>query len=299
MDPSDPPEPSAPVPGTSRVGAPAQGFAPEVERRDAASDLVLVCEHASRRVPERWRGLGLSERDARSHAAWDPGAQALARALSARLDAPAVISTVSRLVHDANRPAGDPSAMPARVELVDVPGNAALPDDEVRARTALVHAPFHTTLAALLDWREAEGLPTCLVTVHSFNPTWHGEPREVGLGVLHDEDARLADALLGALGEADASGVAGGLAGVAVRRNEPYGPEDGVTFTLVEHALERGLPNVMLELRADLLCDAAGVLDAAVADVAAALAPALVRAATDVLGPLARTNRAGMRVGAD
>ena len=270
---------------TDAADAAAQGFVPRVERRDAPSDVVLVCEHASRVVPARWNGLGLSPEAARGHAAWDPGARALTRALAARLDAPAVISTVSRLVHDANRPAAHPSAMPARVELVDVPGNADLPDAERRARGALVHAPFHRTLAALLDWRAAEGLPTCLVTVHSFNPTWHGEPREVELGVLHDEDARLADAVLAG------ARAAGGL---VVRRNEPWGPTDGVTYTLVEHALARGLPNVMLEIRNDLLAD-----EAAVADVAAALAPVLVGGATDVLGSLARANRGGMRVGGD
>ena len=261
------------------------GFVPRVERRDAVSDIVIVCEHASRTVPPRWNGLGLSPGDARSHAAWDPGAGALTRALSVRLDAPAITSTVSRLVHDANRPPGSASAMPERVELVDVPGNRDLPDDEVRSRAAFVHAPFHRTLAALLDWRVAEGLPTCLVTVHSFNPTWHGEPREVELGVLHDEDARMADATLAGL---DAAG------GFVARRNAPWGPDDGVTYTLVEHALARGLPNVMLEIRNDLLAD-----DAAVADVAGALAPVLAGAATDVLGPLARANRGGMRVGGD
>ena len=274
-----------PSPSELPPGAPGQGFAPRVERRDAPADIVLACEHASRTIPPRWNGLGLGAAGARSHAAWDPGAEALTRALAVRLDAPAVLATVSRLVHDANRPAGHPSAMPERVELVEVPGNAALAEDEVRARAALVHEPFHRDLEALLDWRVARGLPTCLVTVHSFNPTWHGEPREVELGVLHDEDARMADALLEALEEAG---------GFVARRNAPYGPEDGVTFTLVEHALGRGLPNVMLEVRNDLLAD-----EAAVADVAAALAPALVRAATEVLGPLSRTNRAGMRVGGD
>ena len=175
--------------------------------------------------------------------------------------------------------------MPATVERVEVPGNAALGSDELEARAAAVHAPFHRTLAALLDWRVAEGLPTVLVTVHSFNPTWHGEPREVELGVLHDEDARLADALLGAT-DADPA--------LLTRRNEPYGPGDGVTFTLVEHALPRGLPNVMLEIRNDLLAD-----DASVERVAGLLAPMLSGAAREVLGPLARANRSGMRVGGD
>ena len=39
-------------------------------------------------------------------------------------------------------------------------------------------------------------------------------------------------------------------------RNAPYGPQDGVTHTLRRHGLANGLPNVMLEVRRDLLGDA-------------------------------------------
>ena len=268
-------------------GSPGTGTAPRVVRRDAPGDVVLACEHASRDIPPPWSGLGLDARAARSHAAWDVGANALALALGVRLEAPLVAASVSRLVHDANRPPGDDSAVPARVELVDVPGNADIVESDRAARVAAAHAPFHAALTALLDWRASLGLPSCLVTVHSFNPTWHGEPRSVELGVLHDADARLADALLRAL---DATGEAERF---AVRRNAPYGPDDGVTWTLAEHGLARGLPNVMIEVRSDLIADAAGV-----ERLAAALAPPIAAAVRDVLGPLAHEARAGGRVGA-
>jgi predicted N-formylglutamate amidohydrolase len=45
---------------------------------------------------------------------------------------------------------------------------------------------------------------------------------------------------------------------VIVRRNEPYGPADGVTHTLKEHGLANGLLNVMIEVRNDLIRDEAG-----------------------------------------
>ncbi|MEM8797979.1 MAG: N-formylglutamate amidohydrolase, partial [Pseudomonadota bacterium] len=54
-------------------------------------------------------------------------------------------------------------------------------------------------------------------------------------------DARLADALLNI------------AEGYDIRRNEPYGPEDGVTHTLKRHALPRNLLNVMIEIRSDLI----------------------------------------------
>ena len=38
-----------------------------------------------------------------------------------------------------------------------------------------------------------------------------------------------------------------------IARNDPYGPADGVTHTLRLHGLQNDLPNVMIELRNDLL----------------------------------------------
>ena len=46
---------------------------------------------------------------------------------------------------------------------------------------------------------------------------------------------------------------AAGWTDLIVRRNEPYGPEDGVTHTLQIDAIARGLSNVMIEVRNDLI----------------------------------------------
>lgn len=87
------------------------------------------------------------------------------------------------------------------------------------------------------------------MTIHTFTPVYFGKPREVEIGILHDTDSRLADAML----EAAAFGP------YRVERNSPYGPEDGVTHTLRLHALPLGLANVMIEVRNDLVRDEAGV----------------------------------------
>ncbi len=81
--------------------------------------------------------------------------------------------------------------------------------------------------------------------MHSFTPVYHGAQRPVEIGVLHDTDTRLADGLLEALEGS----------GFECQRNEPYGPEHGVTHSLKLHAQSRGLLNVMLEVRNDLLAD--------------------------------------------
>ena len=43
--------------------------------------------------------------------------------------------------------------------------------------------------------------------------------------------------------------------GYTIRRNEPYGPEDGVTHTLQKHGIENNLHNLMIEIRNTLITD--------------------------------------------
>lgn len=220
----------------------------EVLNAAGAGNFVVVCEHASNYVPAPLGDLGLDEAALQSHIAWDPGALAVARAMAGELDAPLVAQRVSRLVYDCNRPPEAPSAVPEESEIYRIPGNADLSDEARAARVDQVYLPFRNTLAACIEERLAAGGKPVVITVHSFNPTYRGAQRAVELGVLHDEDARLADAFLAVGQEAGE---------MVVRRNDPYGPADGVTHTLVEHAMTHGLLNVMLEIRNDLIDDAA------------------------------------------
>ena len=213
----------------------------EIINPNGAGRVVLLCEHASPRIPPEYDDLGLSEKDRLSHAAWDPGARDLTLLLSQALDAPVIASTVSRLVYDCNRPPEAPSAMPKKSELIEVPGNQGLSQAQRDARVAAVYAPFCAAVSEVLD---ARGPETIVVTVHSFTPIYFGQPRAVELGLLHDEDSRLVDAMLDHLDQ---------VSGRRVERNEPYGPMDGVTHSLRLHALSRGFANVMIEVRNDLL----------------------------------------------
>ncbi len=234
--------------GAGGAGGEAGGDAPTVAVLNprGRGPVVLACEHASAFIPDEFDGLGLSEEARVSHIAWDPGALAVAQEMSRLLDAPLVAQQASRLLYDCNRPPESPTAIPARVERFEAPGNAALTEAQRAERVRRFYEPFRDALAGALDARA--GTPTALVTVHSFTPVWMGVPRAVRLGVLHDADSRLADALLAACAEAGDAGA---------ERNAPYGPQDGVTHTLVHHALPRGMLNAMIEIRNDLIADAA------------------------------------------
>ncbi|MFW8595697.1 N-formylglutamate amidohydrolase [Cribrihabitans neustonicus] len=222
----------------------AQHDAVEVVNPDGAGAVLLLCEHASSDIPARYDGLGLKPEDRQSHAAWDPGARAVALHLSAALDAPLVAGRVSRLVFDCNRPPEAASAMPEKSELIEVPGNANLTPEQRQERVDRVYTPFCEAVTRVIEARQKAGLQTNIVTMHSFTPVYYGQPRRVEIGVLHDSDSRLADAMLAA---------APALPHRRIERNEPYGPADGVTHSLKVHALSRGLPNVMIEIRNDLL----------------------------------------------
>lgn len=210
------------------------------ENSDGSSSVVLVCEHASRTIPDCFEGLGLSQQARQSHAAWDPGAMAVATRIAVVLDAPLIASDVSRLVYDCNRPPTAQDAMPERSEIYDVPGNKNLTQADRDARTRAFYRPFQSAIGQAMKSIQNP----ILVTIHSFTPVYHGASRSVEIGVLHDSDTRLADAML-QMPQARAA--------YNVQRNQPYGMEDGVTHTLQEHAIKDGHLNVMLEIRNDLI----------------------------------------------
>ncbi len=244
----------------AQSGTDALEFPAVIENPLGASRIVLVCEHASNHFPDTWGPLGLTPDQRAAHIAWDPGALALSRALSTRLDSVLVHAQVSRLIHDLNRAPDQPGAMPARSEIHDVPGNAALSPQDRALRVQAVYLPFHNALHGIIAQRLALGLQPVIVTIHSFTPVYFGQPRAVEFGIIHDTDATYANAILQA---------AAGLP-LQTELNAPYSARDGVTHTLRLHATPYGLPHAMLELRNDLF-DTAPKADA----MAARLAPVL------------------------
>lgn len=232
-----------------RILSEADGDCVAIERVHGKSPVLIICEHASRTLPEHFGNLGLSEEALLSHIAWDPGALAVARGISAALDAALIYQRFSRLIYDCNRPPSSPGAMPEVSEIYTIPGNKDLTGEERLARTEALYQPFHDAVRALIRDRQARGQDSVIVTIHSFTPVYNGRQRAVELGILHDEDSRLADRMLVSAAEAPL---------YRTERNEPYGPEDGVTHTLILHGISNGLRNVMIEVRNDLIADDTG-----------------------------------------
>ena len=227
----------------------ADGEPVAVENASGRGEVLLICEHASSRLPERYGDLGLSQEALGSHIAWDPGALAVSQLMSRTLDATLIYQRFSRLIYDCNRPPESPAAMRDVSEIFRIPGNENLSEAERSLRTTSLYMPFHGGIREEIAARRARGQQTVLVTVHSFTPVYFGKVRDVEIGILHDKDSRLADRMLALAADTQL---------YRLERNEPYGPADGVTHTLEVHALPAGLLNVMIEIRNDLIEDETG-----------------------------------------
>jgi predicted N-formylglutamate amidohydrolase len=224
---------------------------------------LFVCDHAGAEVPRALGDLGAPPEAFCRHIAIDIGAAGLAHGLADRLDGALIQQRYSRLVIDCNRAPDAPDAIVAHADGMDIPGNVGLSDAQVAARVSEIHTPYHAAIAAAVDARLAQGDTPALVFVHSFTPRFRGHDRPWRVGVLHHGASPLSSAMLAALGESELG---------PIGDNEPY-QFDGTDYTAPRHAIARGLDYVELEIRQDLIADAAG--QRAMAE---ALAPVLRKA---------------------
>lgn len=209
----------------------------------------LTCEHAGRTFPRRLGRLGLPEAETLRHIAWDIGIGAVGRELSQLLNAAVILQTYSRLVIDCNRDPNVPSSIPEISEDTEIPGNHGLTEADRPARVDAIFRPYHNAIAAALDRRAAADRPSVLVALHSFTPLFKGVSRPWHVAVLFNRDPRLAHALAELLrAEGD----------LMVGENEPYRVSDLTDYTVPVHGERRGLPHVEIEIRQDLITDAAG-----------------------------------------
>lgn len=211
--------------------------------------MVLLCDHASNTIPAALGTLGLDRARLNEHIAWDIGAAVVARRLSARFDAPLVLSGYSRLVIDCNRQLGDPTSIAAISDGVDVPGNEGVAADEAHARADACFHPYHGAIRDLLAAHAADREQTAVVPIHSFTPVFGGFRRPWQIGVLWDQDGRLAVPFMDAL---EARG------DIAVGDNEPYSARENFGYSIEEHGARAGRPHMIVEIRQDLIEDEAG-----------------------------------------
>jgi predicted N-formylglutamate amidohydrolase len=229
----------------ARLLQPDDGPAATVENADGRAPILLICDHARPAVPRALAALGLGPSELSRHIAYDIGAAEVARHLARWFDAPFVASGFSRLVVDCNRRPEDPGSMPPSSDGTEVPANRTISPAERALRLAECFQPYHDAIEACIA---AAPAPPAMVSIHSFTPSLSGFQRPWQIGILWNEDQRIATPLMAALA----------AKGVAVGDNQPYSARDPHGYTLPAHAESRALPHVLIEIRQDLIHEAAG-----------------------------------------
>ncbi|MDQ2094505.1 N-formylglutamate amidohydrolase [Rhodalgimonas zhirmunskyi] len=214
----------------------------EIIGEERNSRWLITCDHASNRVPDGVNGgdLGLPASEMGRHIAYDLGAEGVTRALADLMQAPAILSRFSRLVIDPNRGADDPTLIMKLYDGTLIPANRHITPEEAERRLETYWRPYHDAYEALAARRDN----TMIVAIHSFSPKLQGRaPRPWQIGVLHAGDGPYSPALIERLRrEPD----------LCVGDNEPYAghlPGDAID----QHALQKGRPNTLIELRHDVI----------------------------------------------
>ena len=205
-------------------------------------NLLIVADHASAHVPTGV-DLGIDPALLREHIAVDIGVAEVSRLLAIQLGATAILGGVSRLVIDLNREEDAPGLLPVMSDGHAIPGNRAA---DLVDRMVRFHHPYHHRLALLLE----EMTTPFILSVHSFTPKLASDPdqrRPWDIGVLYNRDdraARIAIPLLEA-------------AGLKVGDQLPYAGTV-LNATMNRHAEANGIAYLGVEMRQDLVADAAG-----------------------------------------
>jgi len=212
----------------------------ELINAQGTSNVVLVCDHASNRIPQQLGNLGLDTAQLGSHIAWDPGAASVARELATQLDAPLLLSGYSRLVIDCNRPLNNAESIAAQSAGIIIPGNHDLPKQQRESRINALFQPYHDAIERLLASRSER--QTLLLSIHSFTPVWYNQPRPWHIGVSSWRDPRFAKLLFDALARDET---------LNVGDNQPYPIENTTDYTIPTHSDAHAIPSAMIEIRQD------------------------------------------------
>src|SRR6476646_4914645 len=213
------------------------------------SPFLLTSDHYGRAIPRILGDLGLAESELTRHIAWDIGIARVADAFSNHLDAHLIAQRYSRLVIDCNRPPQAASSIPRLSEATAIPGNEGLAHEAAEARRRAIFEPYHGRIREAIDARLRDGMPTVLVSLHSFTPVYAGIARPWHIGTLYNRDSKLPPLLLKLLRDQP---------GLVVGDNEPYAVSNATDYTIPVHGEARGLLNSGIEIRQDLIADQAG-----------------------------------------
>ncbi len=215
-------------------------------RPRAVGPVVLLCEHAGRRIPSDRKGeeTAASRAIVSSHWGWDIGAWSLTRELSSRLSVSAVGGRWSRLVVDLNRAPDAPDLVRRSAGGADLPWNLRLTTAEVERRVRDYYLPYHEEADRRIARHVIRAVRPLVLSVHTFTPDLDGERRDFDAGVLHGNGHEALARRLAAVLRRE---------GLSVRLNEPYSGLEGLIYSAERHASHLHLRCLELEVNQGLL----------------------------------------------
>ena len=213
---------------------------------------LIICDHASNFVPPELDALGLPSGELERHIAYDIGALAVAEQISETLDCPLVASQFSRLLIDPNRGLDDPTLVMKLSDGSIIPANRTIDrfQDKAawQARIDAYYRPYSAAIEAAIDDALNFGDVPIILSVHSFTPVWRGQKRPWQAAVLWDQDTRVRDVMVDYMAA---------QADIRFGDNAPYSGRLK-NDCLYRHGTQKGLPHALIELRQDLIGEAAG-----------------------------------------
>jgi predicted N-formylglutamate amidohydrolase len=191
---------------------------------------LIIGDHASNAVPGDV-ALGLGADNLNAHIAWDIGVAPVAHILTQDARFAAFLGRYSRLVVDLNREEDE---------------TVAIPSESDGRRIARYHRPYHDRLETLL----LECRPALILSLHSFTPALKTRPEEArpwDVGVLYNAHEVASKTAIPFLQDS----------GLNVGDQLPYSGKL-LNATMNRHAEANDIPYIGIEMRQDLVGDAAG-----------------------------------------
>jgi predicted N-formylglutamate amidohydrolase len=210
---------------------------------------IIFCDHASNHIPAELDNLGLPASELNRHIAWDIGAAGVTGELSDFFDAPAILCGTSRLVIDCNRQLHARDLIPEVSDGTSIPGNRNLTEEARQARIERWFEPYHAGVEAVIADREARGLTSFALSIHSMTPCLAGNARPWQIALSSHDDRSFVEPVLEALRHPG---------DVTVGDNQPYDLDPTVDYSTPFHAMRRNMPYLQVEFRQDEIADAAG-----------------------------------------
>lgn len=231
------------------VAKPDPHSAFRILRPQGKGRFIIFCDHASNRIPAELENLGLPASELDRHIAWDIGAAGVTAELSDIFDAPAILCGTSRLVVDCNRQLQAPDLIPAVSDGTAIPGNRDLSQAARQLRIEQWFEPYHAAVESVIAEREARGLASIALSIHSMTECLAGIARPWQIAFSSHNDRSLVEPMLEALRRPG---------DVTVGDNQPYHVDPAVDYSTPFHAMRRNMPYLQVEFRQDEVASAAG-----------------------------------------